>query len=63
MGLPKDKIKQESKNNKKGLDDWNNRLDENMESNEQNDVVADDLAKKFSEKNSNRNQSDAAEKS
>jgi len=44
-----------------GLDRWNDRLDENLESDDQNDVSADEQAKRFSEKEGSGNQSDESE--
>ncbi|TCD08251.1 hypothetical protein EZ449_12645 [Pedobacter frigidisoli] len=41
---------QNKKDPAKGLDNWNDRLDENLESNDQNDTLADEKAKDFSEK-------------
>jgi len=41
-----------------GLDQWNDRLDENMESEAQGDPVADDKAKDYNEKYGSGDQSD-----
>jgi|GEM_PF-555704 len=43
---------------KKGIDDWNNRLDQNLETEAHNDVLADEKAKDFSEKFGGDDQSD-----
>jgi len=60
MELPKNTAgnQEKSKSAENGLDQWNDRLDENLESNDQNDVSADEKAKKFSEKEGSGNQSD-----
>jgi len=44
-----------------GLGQWNDRLDENLESDNHNDVPADERAKEFSEKEGSGNQSDESE--
>lgn len=43
--------KNDSEKNKSndGLDNWNNRLDENLESSNHNDTTADEKAKEYSE--------------
>ncbi len=43
-----------------GLDNWNDRLDENLEPETHNDVDADEKAKDFSEKYGSGDQSDQA---
>ncbi|KLT67302.1 hypothetical protein [Pedobacter sp. BMA] len=42
----------------KGLNDWNDRLDENLEPKSHNDEVADENAKDFSEQFGSGDQSD-----
>ena len=56
----KDFTEENIKNPTKGLDDWNDRLDENLEPLDQNDTVADDKAKDFSEKYGSGDQSDSS---
>ena len=51
-------IHENIENPQKGLNDWNDRLDENLEPEEHNDVVADENAKDFSEKYGSGDQSD-----
>jgi len=58
---PKSIPAQENKvveNPAKGLNDWNDRLDENLEAKDQNDTVADDNAKDYSEKFDHNTKSD-----
>jgi len=57
-----DPNKSESVNKKPahGLDNWNDRLDENLEPEGHNDPVADENAKDFSERQGSGNQSDDA---
>ncbi|UKT65117.1 hypothetical protein [Pedobacter mucosus] len=43
-----------------GLDAWNDRLDENFESEKNNDPIADEKAKDFSEEDGSGDQSDQA---
>lgn len=47
-----------SKNPVKGLNDWNDRLDENLEPEDHNNTAADDKARDFSEKYGSGDQSD-----
>jgi hypothetical protein len=63
MELPKNAAGDQEKKAgaENGLDRWNDRLDENLESNDRNDVSADEQAKKFSEKEGSGNQSDESE--
>jgi len=49
---------QNKMNPSKGLDNWNDRLDENLETKDHNDTLADDKAKDFSEKFGSGDQSD-----
>ncbi|QIL42488.1 hypothetical protein G7074_26430 [Pedobacter sp. HDW13] len=42
----------------KGINDWNDRLDENLEPEDHNDTIADEKAKDFSAKYGSGNQSD-----
>ncbi|PWS29430.1 hypothetical protein DHW03_06340 [Pedobacter yonginense] len=56
-------IKQENSNLKvenpaKGINDWNDRLDENLEPTDHNDVAADEKAEDFSKKFGSGDQSD-----
>lgn len=53
--------KQAQENPSKGLNDWNDRLDENLEPEKQGDTVADDRAKDFSEQLGSGDQSDQSE--
>ncbi|MCZ4223234.1 hypothetical protein [Pedobacter rhodius] len=64
MEFPKNTAahQEKSKGAENGLDRWNDRLDENLESDNQNDVTADEQAKSFSEKEGSGNQSDEVEK-
>ncbi|NTE01449.1 hypothetical protein G6M26_26660 [Agrobacterium tumefaciens] len=50
--------KQAQENPSKGLNDWNDRLDENLEPENHGDATADDRAKDFSEKIGSGDQSD-----
>lgn len=47
--------------NAAGLNNWNDRLDENLESEEDGDLSADENAKKYSEEKGSGDQSDATE--
>lgn len=47
-----------SKNPVKGINDWNDRLDENLEPEDHNNTAADDKARDFSEKYGSGDQSD-----
>ncbi|MCX2585369.1 hypothetical protein [Pedobacter sp. MR22-3] len=51
-------FKQAQENPSTGLNDWNDRLDENLEPEKQGDTAADDRAKDFSEKLGSGDQSD-----
>ena len=51
-------IEKNQENPAQGLNDWNDRLDENLEPEDQSDTVADVNAKEFSEKLGSGNQSD-----
>lgn len=42
--------------NKTGLDEWNNRLDENLETEDQNNIIADENARLYAEKNKGEDQ-------
>lgn len=50
--------KENSKNPQQGLNNWNDRLDENLEPEDHNNSVADEKAKDFSEKYGSGDQSD-----
>jgi hypothetical protein len=56
--LKSDFTAENAKNPDKGLDNWNDRLDENLEAEDHNDLVADEKAKDFSEKYGSGDQSD-----
>ncbi|MGN8055316.1 hypothetical protein ACTJKN_03510 [Pedobacter sp. 22163] len=47
-----------AKHPEKGLNDWNDRLDENLEPEAHNDSIADEKAKNFSAKYGSGDQSD-----
>ncbi|QNN40122.1 hypothetical protein [Pedobacter roseus] len=47
-----------AKHPEKGLNNWNDRLDENLEPEDQNNSIADEKAKDFSEKYGSGDQSD-----
>ena len=51
-------IEQNQENPGKGINDWNDRLDDNLEPKDHNDIVADKKAKDFSEKLGSGDQSD-----
>jgi hypothetical protein len=51
----KDQVKPE------GIDQWNDRLDENLEPEKEGDVNADEKAREFSEKEGSGDQSDEGE--
>ena len=53
--------KQAQENPSKGLNDWNDRLDENLEPEKQGDTAVDDRAKDFSEQLGSGDQSDQSE--
>jgi len=55
------KANQGNQNRDKGINNWNERLDENLEPNAHNDVIADEKAKEFSEKHGSGDQSDEAD--
>jgi len=55
------KANQGNQNPDKGINNWNERLDENLEPNAHNDVIADEKAKEFSEKHGSGDQSDEAD--
>jgi len=44
-----------------GIDQWNDRLDENLENEKEGDVTADEKAKEFSEEHGSGDQSDERE--
>jgi hypothetical protein len=44
-----------------GLDQWNDRLDENLENEKEGDVTADEKAREFSEQQGSGDQSDEGE--
>ncbi|MET1057114.1 MAG: hypothetical protein ABWY16_17515 [Pedobacter sp.] len=44
-----------------GIDQWNDRLDENLEPEKEGDVTADEKAREFSEKEGSGDQSDEGE--
>lgn len=43
---------------KEGIDQWNDRLDENLEKEETNDTAADEKARSYSNENGSGDQSD-----
>ncbi|WP_316737651.1 hypothetical protein [Pedobacter aquatilis] len=49
MENPKKDLSKNKSDNEKGLDDWNTRLDQNLEEERHNDVIADENAKEFSD--------------
>jgi len=51
-------IKKSEENPAKGLNDWNDRLDENLESKKHGDTEADERAKNFSDQVGSGDQSD-----
>jgi hypothetical protein len=53
--------KEQTKANPDGLDQWNDRLDENLETEQAGDEIADEKAREYSEKHGSGDQSDAAE--
>ena len=55
-------IEKNQENPSHGLNDWNDRLDENLEPENHSDVVADENAKDFSEKLGSGDQSDESDK-
>ena len=44
-----------------GIDQWNDRLDENLENEKEGDVTADEKAREFSEQQGSGDQSDEGE--
>lgn len=54
----KEYSKTESEKPEQGINNWNDRLDENLESKDHNDVSADEKAEDFSEKFGSGDQSD-----
>ena len=54
-------IEQSEKNPAKGLNDWNERLDENLEPKKHGDTNADERAKDFSDQVGSGDQSDQAD--
>ncbi|MFF5380679.1 hypothetical protein [Pedobacter suwonensis] len=57
--LPKSNFTEENaKHPDQGLDNWNDRLEDNLEPEAHNDVEADEKAKDFSEKYGSGDQSD-----
>ncbi|GAA4201924.1 hypothetical protein GCM10022289_16030 [Pedobacter jeongneungensis] len=53
-----DFTEENTKNPEKGLNNWNDRLDENLEPEDHNNITADERAKDFSEKYGSGDQSD-----
>ena len=53
-----DFTEENAENPDKGLDNWNDRLEENLEPEEHTDIEADEKAKDFSEKYGSGDQSD-----
>ncbi|MCX2495979.1 hypothetical protein OQX63_20960 [Pedobacter sp. PF22-3] len=51
-------IEENAKHPDQGLDHWNDRLEENLETETSNDIEADEKAKDFSEKYGSGDQSD-----
>lgn len=63
MNTPKIEEQSEPNDHKKtGLDEWNERLDNNLENEHYGDVLADERAGHFSKELGSGDQSDAAEK-
>jgi len=60
MEMPKNKPETPVNNQKNGIDEWNNRLDDNLEPKDHSDTEADERAKQFSEKFGSGDQSDNA---
>lgn len=58
MELPKNNRPNTEAKTENGLDKWNDRLDENLESEDENNVSADSRAKAFSDKYRNEEQLD-----
>lgn len=54
----KEYSKTKSENSDQGIDNWNDRLDQNLESENHNDVSADEKAEDFSKKFGSGDQSD-----
>ena len=54
-------IEKNQENPAQGLNDWNDRLDENLEQKDQNDISADENAKDFSDKFGSGDQSDKSD--
>lgn len=59
MELPKDNQPENKDRLEDRLDEWNKRLDENLEPEDKNNIAADAKAKKFSDKNNNVKDSDS----
>lgn len=59
MENEKDKLSGEQvKTNADGINQWNDRLDENLESEQTGDIEADEKAREYSEENGSGDQSD-----
>ncbi|GAA3979871.1 hypothetical protein GCM10022246_34860 [Pedobacter ginsengiterrae] len=58
MELPKNIRPNNDTKAESGLDNWNDRLDENLEPEDENDVSADSRAKAFSEKYKDKEEAD-----
>ncbi|MBO9672066.1 MAG: hypothetical protein J7577_01375 [Sphingobacteriaceae bacterium] len=56
--LKSDFKEEDKKHAEEGLNNWNDRLDENLEPEDHNDILADQKAKDFSEKYGSGDQSD-----
>lgn len=52
------KNKEELKTNQEGINQWNDRLDENLEPEQSGDIDADEKAKEYSEQQGSGDQSD-----
>ncbi len=63
MQLPKNNLTNSEDDSENGLDKWNDRLDENIEPEDHNDIAADKKAKDFSNKFGSGDQSDDSENS
>jgi hypothetical protein len=53
--------KEQLKTNQDGINQWNDRLDENLEPEKTGDVDADEKAKEYSDQQGSGDQSDAAD--
>ncbi|WP_316825317.1 hypothetical protein [Pedobacter miscanthi] len=60
--LKSDFTEENAKHPEKGLNEWNDRLDENLEPEDHSSSTADEKAKEFSEKYGSGDQSDESDK-